>query len=119
FNGQDNNIADYSVQDAGSTTIQVSATIKEFKNTHDKDFKNNSINDQCGEVIISVKDRGTGIDPDIKDKLFSKFATKSDTGSGLGLYISKSIVEAHGGKIWAENNTNGKGATFSFSLPIS
>jgi signal transduction histidine kinase len=118
FNGQDNNIADYSAQDEGSTTIQVSATIKQPKNTHDKDFKNNSINDQCGEVIISVKDRGTGIDPDIKDKLFSKFATKSDTGSGLGLYISKNIVEAHGGKIWAENNTGGKGATFSFSLPL-
>jgi signal transduction histidine kinase len=52
-------------------------------------------------------------------RLFSKFATKSDTGTGigLGLYISKSIVEAHGGKIWAENNSEGKGATFSFSLP--
>ncbi|MFL6421293.1 MAG: sensor histidine kinase, partial [Nitrososphaeraceae archaeon] len=48
----------------------------------------------------------------------SKFVTKSDTGSGLGLYISKGIVEAHGGKIWAENNTNVKGATFAFSLPI-
>jgi signal transduction histidine kinase len=70
------------------------------------------------EVIVSIKDRGTGIDPDIQDKLFSKFATKSDTGSGLGLYISKGIVEAHGGKIWAENNRDGKGATFTFSLPI-
>jgi len=71
-------------------------------------------------VIISIKDRGTGIDPDIKYKLFSKFVTKSDVGgSGLGLYISKGIVEAHGGKIWAENNSDGKGgATFSFSLPI-
>ena len=71
------------------------------------------------EVIVSIKDRGTGIDPDIQDKLFSKFVTKSDTGSGLGLYISKSIIEAHGGKIWAENNRDGKGATFTFSLPIS
>ena len=69
------------------------------------------------EVIISIKDRGTGIDPDIKDKLFSKFATKSETGSGLGLFISKGIVEAHGGRIWAENNADGKGgATFSFRL---
>jgi signal transduction histidine kinase len=71
------------------------------------------------KVIISIKDRGTGIDPDIQDKLFSKFVTKSDTGSGLGLYISKSIVEAHGGKIWVENNSDGNGATFTFSLPIS
>jgi two-component system, OmpR family, sensor histidine kinase VicK len=51
-------------------------------------------------------------------KLFSKFATKSYSGTGLGLYISKSIVEAHGGRIWAQNNSDGKGATFSFSLPI-
>ncbi len=51
-------------------------------------------------------------------RLFTKFATKSDKGTGLGLYISKSIVEAHGGKIWAENNREGKGATFTFTLPI-
>ena len=51
-------------------------------------------------------------------RLFLKFASKSSVGTGLGLYISKSIVEAHGGKIWAENNTDGKGATFSFSLPL-
>jgi signal transduction histidine kinase len=51
-------------------------------------------------------------------KLFSKFASKSFSGTGLGLYISKGIVEAHGGKIWAENNTDGKGASFSFSLPL-
>jgi two-component system sensor histidine kinase VicK len=51
-------------------------------------------------------------------RLFTKFATKSDKGTGLGLYISKSIVEAHGGRIWAENNIDGKGATFTFTLPI-
>jgi signal transduction histidine kinase len=70
------------------------------------------------QAIVSVKDNGQGIDPDILHKLFSKFATKSFSGTGLGLYISKSIVEAHGGRIWAENNSNGTGATFSFSLPI-
>jgi signal transduction histidine kinase len=70
------------------------------------------------EVVISIKDRGTGIDPGIYDKLFSIFVTKSDTGSGLGLFISKGIVEAHCGRIWAQNNTDGKGATFSFSLPM-
>jgi signal transduction histidine kinase len=71
-----------------------------------------------GEVIVSVKDSGEGIHPDIFPRLFTKFTTKSFTGTGLGLFISKSIVEAHGGRIWAENNDNGKGATFTFSLPI-
>jgi signal transduction histidine kinase len=65
-----------------------------------------------------VKDTGTGIDPEIMPRLFSKFVTKSDTGSGLGLFISKNIIEAHGGRIWAINNDDGKGATFAFSLPI-
>jgi signal transduction histidine kinase len=70
------------------------------------------------DVVLSVKDTGSGIEPDIMPRLFTKFATKSHTGTGLGLYISKSIIEAHGGRIWAENNSNGTGATFSFSLPI-
>ena len=73
------------------------------------------------QVIISIKDTGTGIDPEMLPKLFTKFATKSDkgTGIGLGLFISKSIIEAHGGSIWAENNKDGKGATFAFSMPIN
>jgi signal transduction histidine kinase len=72
------------------------------------------------KVIISVKDNGRGIDPQIIPRLFTKFATKSETGgTGLGLFISKSIVEAHGGNIWAENNTDDKGATFYFSLPLN
>ncbi|PWU79116.1 MAG: hypothetical protein DLM72_19140 [Candidatus Nitrosopolaris wilkensis] len=65
-----------------------------------------------------VKDTGTGIDSEILPHLFTKFSTKSNTGTGLGLFISKSIVEAHDGKIWGENNPGGKGATFSFSLPV-
>jgi two-component system sensor histidine kinase VicK len=68
-------------------------------------------------LLIRVKDTGPGIDPEILSKLFTKFASKSDMGTGLGLFISKGIVEAHGGKIWAENNPN-RGATFSFTLPI-
>ena len=76
-------------------------------------------NDDAKEVVVvSVKDTGSGIHAEIMPKLFSKFASKSFSGTGLGLYISKSIVEAHGGKIWAENNSDGGGATFSFSLPI-
>jgi signal transduction histidine kinase len=67
---------------------------------------------------VSIKDTGIGIAPEIMPRLFTKFATKSERGTGLGLFISKSIIEAHGGRIWAENNKDGKGATFSFSLPI-
>jgi two-component system sensor histidine kinase VicK len=71
-------------------------------------------------VVVTIKDRGIGIDPEILPRLFTKFATKSNTGTGLGLFICKSIIEAHGGKIWAENNKDGKGgATFAFSLPLS
>ena len=69
------------------------------------------------EVILSVKDTGIGIGPEILPRLFTIFATESEIGTGLGLFISKNIVEAHGGKIWGENNTDGKGATFVFSLP--
>ena len=71
------------------------------------------------EVVVKVQDTGQGIDPTILPRLYSKFASKSFEGTGLGLYISKNIVEAHGGRMWAENNRDGKGATFSFSLLIS
>lgn len=69
-------------------------------------------------VIVSIKDRGKGIDNEILSKIFDKFVTKSEKGTGLGLYIAKSIIEAHGGEIWAENNKDGKGATFSFRLSL-
>jgi signal transduction histidine kinase len=75
--------------------------------------------DDDGQAIVSIKDTGIGIDSGIMPRLFEKFASKSFQGTGLGLYICKSIIEAHGGKIWAENNIDGKGATFSFSLPIT
>jgi two-component system, OmpR family, sensor histidine kinase VicK len=88
-----------------------------------KDDKNNNNNNNKysnkKEVVISVKDTGSGIDSEIFPRLFSKFASKSSRGTGLGLFISKSIIEDHGGKIWAENNADGKGATFSFSLPTT
>jgi signal transduction histidine kinase len=70
-----------------------------------------------GQVIVSVKDTGEGIDSEILPKLFTKFTSKSQTGTGLGLFLSKSIIEAHGGRIWAENNNDGKGAIFTFRLP--
>ena len=71
------------------------------------------------KIFIYVRDTGQGIDPNISQKLFTKFATKSKSGTGLGLYISKNIVDAHGGRIWAKNNEDGKGTTFSFSLPFA
>lgn len=71
------------------------------------------------EMVLSIKDNGQGIDPKIKEKLFSKFITKSHMGTGLGLYISKNIVEAHGGKIWASDNENERGTTFAFSIPLN
>jgi signal transduction histidine kinase len=70
-------------------------------------------------ITVTVKDSGSGIDSDVLPKLFTKFVTKSEKGTGLGLYIAKSIIEAHGGKIWAESNNDGKGATFTFTLPLT
>lgn len=70
------------------------------------------------QVIVSIVDKGKGINSEVMNHLFEKFITKSDSGTGLGLYISKNIVEAHGGKIWASNNQNGIGCTFSFSIPV-
>jgi hypothetical protein len=82
------------------------------------------------QVIVSIKDEGPGIDPSIMPRLFTKFASKSEKGTGLGLFVSKSIIEAHGGEIWAKNNRisrtrsrgegsgGGTGAIFSFSLPV-
>jgi len=75
--------------------------------------------DNNQEILVSIQDTGTGIHPEILPRLFAKFATKSEIGTGLGLFISKSIVEAHGGKIWAENNPGGNGTTFTFSLPLN
>jgi signal transduction histidine kinase len=72
-----------------------------------------------GQAVVTVKDTGQGIDPNMLPKLFTKFVTKSEFGgTGLGLFISRNIIEAHGGKIWAENNASGTGASFSFSLPL-
>ncbi len=92
--------------DGGRITITVSKRDKEKNNS----FKKN-------EILLSFKDTGKGINSEIHSRLFKKFTTNSSLGTGLGLYITKSIIEAHGGQIWAENNEDGEGATFSFSLP--
>jgi signal transduction histidine kinase len=78
----------------------------------------NKEKDNNNNVIVIIKDSGIGIDNEILPRLFTKFATKSDQGTGLGLFIVKKIIEAHGGRIWAENNSNGIGSTFYFTLPI-
>jgi signal transduction histidine kinase len=85
--------------------------------TAEKKRETNSSNDP-DVVIISVCDSGSGVDSEIMPRLFTKFSSKSFSGTGLGLYICKNIVEAHGGRIWAENNKDTKGATFSFTLPL-
>jgi len=91
----------------------------------EKRTKYDEDNDYCDiihsniyETVIIIKDNGIGIDEKILPMLFTKFASKSFQGTGLGLYICKSIVEAHGGKIWAKNNEDGKGTIFEFSLPL-
>jgi signal transduction histidine kinase len=71
------------------------------------------------EAVVTIIDTGSGITPEIMQKLFSKFVTSSSHGTGLGLFISKGIIEAHEGRIWAENNSNGVGSSFSFSLPFT
>jgi signal transduction histidine kinase len=78
---------------------------------------NNPNNDK--EAVVTIMDTGSGITPDIMQKLFSKFVTTSSHGTGLGLFISKGIIDTHGGRIWAENNSNGVGSSFSFSLPFT
>lgn len=85
---------------SGSITVSLSVMIQNAK-----------------EWNVAIRDTGRGIDLEIFPRLFTKFATKSENGIGLGLYISKSIIVAHGGKIWANNNTDSNGATFGFCLP--
>jgi two-component system, OmpR family, sensor histidine kinase VicK len=86
--------------------------------TTEKKKSNTSDTATQEKVVVSVKDTGIGIDKELLPRLFTKFSSKSFHGTGLGLFISKNIVEAHGGKIWAENNKDGQGATFGFSLPF-
>jgi signal transduction histidine kinase len=102
-------------------TIRVTTQIKEEEEEQDdqNDYRDSDNYGGNKVVVISIKDTGSGISPEIFPRLFSKFASNSFEGTGLGLFIAKSIVEAHGGKIWAENNADGKGATFVLSLPIS
>jgi signal transduction histidine kinase len=110
----DNSIKSISEQDIGRGVISISIekTIKAITTTTD-DYDSQHI------VVVRIKDTGIALDNEILPRLFTKFATKSFQGTGLGLYISKNIIEAHGGKIWAENNKDGIGATITFTLPLT
>jgi signal transduction histidine kinase len=102
-------------------TIIISLKIKKIDDKREREkgkLKGDGMGEMAKEeIIVSFKDSGTGIDSEIISRLFEKFVTKSDRGTGLGLFISRNIIEAHGGDMWAENNPEGKGATFTFSLP--
>jgi signal transduction histidine kinase len=112
----DNSIKSISEQETGRGVISIFISI-------DKTISTITIskNDYYPQhmAIVSIKDTGIGLDNEILPRLFTKFVTKSFQGTGLGLYLSKNIIEAHGGKIWAENNNDGIGATISFSLPLT
>jgi two-component system, OmpR family, sensor histidine kinase VicK len=106
------NAIKFTRREGGIVTVEVQ------KKDHDTYGEIKKDNDTSSTVaVVSIKDTGSGIDPDIMPRLFEKFASKSFQGTGLGLYISKNIVESHGGKIGGENNSDGKGATFYFTLP--
>jgi signal transduction histidine kinase len=93
----------------GEITISV-IELKHNNNNDDDDDGN-------GEIQVNIKDTGTGLSPAILPKLFSKFVSTDSGGTGLGLFVSRNIVEAHGGKIQAQNNDDGIGAMFSFTIP--
>ena len=90
-------------------------------NTEKQSKKSKNDDEEQQQVIVLVKDTGIGIHPEMFTRLFMKFASKSFEGTSLGLFVSKKIIEAHGGKIWAKNNNDNKekGATFGFSLPLN
>jgi signal transduction histidine kinase len=113
-NGKLITISAIKFQNNGNETKRVDEEDPEYVEMDTSKKKNGKL------VVVSIKDKGKGIDEEILPRLFNKFVTKSEKGTGLGLFIAKSIIEAHGGRIWAQNNKNGeKGATFSFSLPLS
>jgi signal transduction histidine kinase len=101
------NAIKFTKEEEGTISIEVEKK-KDSNNNNNKEV-----------IIVSIIDTGSGIDSDILPRLFEKFVSKLSRGTGLLLFISKGIIEAHGRKIWAENNSDGKGATFSFSLPIN
>ena len=119
------NLLNNAIKFSEGNPINITVEIVPNTQSHEKDSKNQTFvsgrmddNTPSEIVVVSIIDHGKGIDKDILPRLFTKFVTKSNQGTGLGLYITKSIIEAHKGKIWTRNNKDGKGSTFSFSLPL-
>jgi two-component system, OmpR family, sensor histidine kinase VicK len=102
------------LDNASKFTEKGEITISIIEAEEDENNKDNNNN-----MTIRIQDTGKGIDPNVFPRLFKKFTTNSERGTGLGLYISKSIIEAHGGKIWTEKTSDGKGSIFAFTLPIT
>ena len=109
-------VIDNLVSNAINFTNNGHIMISSYRGIEDDNGKNDDAIKES--VVVEIKDTGAGINPEMIPRLFEKFATRSISGTGLGLYISKSIVDSHGGKIWAYNNKDGKGATFTFTLPL-
>ena len=109
-------VIDNLVSNAINFTNNGHIMISSYRGIEDDNGKNDDAIKES--VVVEIKDTGAGINPEMIPRLFEKFATRSISGTGLGLYISKSIVDSHGGTIWAYNNKDGKGATFTFTLPL-
>jgi signal transduction histidine kinase len=101
----------------GEITLSIIDGGDDDHKNNNKDKDNDKYNDDDDIITIRIQDTGKGIDSEMLPRLFKKFATKSERGTGLGLYISKNIIEAHGGKIWIEKTSDGKGSVFVFTLP--
>jgi two-component system sensor histidine kinase VicK len=112
------NLLNNAVKFTHEGSISVIPVLEENENDYNHDHDDDDYYEKEEEVIVKIKDTGIGIPSEIIPRLFTKFATKSEKGTGLGLYISKSIIESHGGRMWAENNADGKGSTFYFSLLV-
>ena len=115
------------IQSIGTVTVQVTVVDRHYLDkinqvkSHDYESlnKHDHKHDTDNFILIQIKDDGKGIDKYVLSKLFNKFVSTVDNHIGLGLYVSKYIIESHGGRIWAQNNTDGQGSTFSFILPLA
>jgi len=114
------------IESIGTIIVKVTVVDRHYLNemsqvkSHDYEnlIKHDDKHDNDKFILLHIKDDGKGIDKYVLSKLFNKFVSTVDNHIGLGLYVSKYIVESHGGRIWAQNNTDGQGSTFSFVPPL-